>query len=807
MHQPAYADKAALDETRRTLSRLPGLVTPTEIRELRARLRDVQEGKAFYLQGGHCAETFAHCNAARIQPMVDVIDIMSRVLQKAIGKPVVALARMAGQYAKPRSSPTEVVRGVSMQSFKGDIINESTPTPDARTPRPDRMLEAYFRSAASLNCLRSASQTRLDRINPAMIKRVFQTLNSEPVRDAMRGAQKSSAFYGGNAADKGVAQELVDMKRARTTLSLGESLFVSHEGLLLEYEEPLTRRFDNAQGPMSCYFNCSTHMLWIGHRTRGLNDAHVEYFRGLANPVGVKVGPGTTADLLVKLISRLNPDDEPGKIILISRFGASGVRSALPALVDGVRKAGKRVIWVCDPMHGNTRKINGYKTRDFKNVLAEIVQTFQIHRELGSTLNGLHLEMCGEDVTECLGGPEKLTPKDLPRCFDTACDPRLNFQQSLALAFACGAVFGKGSAASQATASQATAGAEAREKRASNPVENKKSAPRVQYGRICGLDKRVSRLVFGCLFLGKTPDPLAMLDAVWAAGCNAFDIAAIYGTPEGQCEKIFGDWMRSRKIKREEVVIVTKGGCRGADTKWQPCLDPNFVQSDLSGSLQRLGVVYIDLYLLHRDDPSVTVESVVNMMSNLVKDRKIKTWGVSNWSLLRLRAAIQYAKRSGKTPPVADSLQMSLAQPSGPVWPGTTYYNDANAGFYEENRDSMAVFGWEALAKGFMAGKWKPEDVKTMEDKPYRERTLVKAYCNERNFARRQRAEKISKEKSVSGLGCVSANQVALAYLLHVPCNAFVLVGTTKIRNFESNLGMFTTGLTMKEARWLATGK
>lgn len=460
---------------------------------------------------------------------------------------------------------------------------------------------------------------------------------------------------------------------------------------------------------------------------------------------------------------------------------------ALPSLVAAVRDSGCKVIWTCDPMHGNTFKANGYKTRDFNHVVTEIANTIQIHKKAGTRFNGLHLEMTGEDVTECVGGPQKLTPEDLPRCFASTCDPRLNFQQAIGVAFAVGKLL------------------------QTKPLTQKKNTndsqltrlpahPSVTYGVVKGMEKPVSRLIFGTLGLHKTKEPMKLLDDIWAAGCNAFDTAAIYGEPEGKCEAILGQWIKSRNIDTSQLVIITKGGCSGADSKWTPRIDRHQIVSDLAGSLDRLGVPSIDLYLLHRDDPSIAVSDIVDTMTELVNQKKIEAWGVSNWALDRLQSAISYAAKNGKSAPVVDSTQASLAKPRGAVWPGTTYMTPARSEFYAKNKASLGVFAWEALAKGFMCGKWTEQDVNSVSTKDYREKTLINAYCTGSNFKRRHRAELLSKSKGVP------MHQIALSYLLNLDCNMFVLVGTTKSANFASNVGMFDVQLSDNEVAWLNEG-
>jgi len=796
-HQPVYQDKKELMSAKNTLSHLPALVSFEEVDALRSKLRSVYEGRSFYLQGGHCAETFDQCQKKKIQPMLDVMNIMTKVISDYTDLPVVTLGRMAGQYAKPRSSPTEVVDGVTMESYKGDIMNSRDALVNARIPDPNRMVQGYFRSAACLNFIRSSTYVS-KRASGEMMQQVRQILGTGMIRSCFHPGMLG--FGEDDYKFNKLSNMLIQKDNAvKNNMNLGENFFISHEGLLMEYEESMTREEPaDASEANGIHYNASTHMLWIGHRTRGLEDAHVEYFRGLHNPVGVKVGPGTTPELLVKLIKTLDPKNQPGKIILISRFGAEKVLKALPPLVEAVRDAGLKVIWVCDPMHGNTFKANGFKTRDFTDITKEILETISVHQSAGTRLNGLHLEMCGEDVTECIGGPEKLVPSDLSRCFLSACDPRLNFQQSVALSFAVGAAMAHSTQASEKKSK--TLASPKLTVNKDNSLLTKHQKTLVQYGKIHGLNKPVSKLIYGTLFLHKVADPFALLDSIWNSGCNAFDTAAIYGSPEGRCEEVLGSWIKSRNIDLNQLVVITKGGCSGADAKWAPRMGKSQIVQDLDGSLSRLGLDCVDMYLLHRDDPSIPVEDIVDTMHSLVLKGKILTWGVSNWSIDRLKAAIAYAKKNCYSAPVVDSTQASLATPKGPVWPGTTYMSNDRETFYAENRTEMSVLAWEALAKGFMTGKWNEEDLAIADSLPYRERTLVKAYCTTTNFKRRTRAELLAKSKGVA------LHNIALAYLLKCKCEMFVLVGTSKFKHFDSNLGMFNVSLTQKEFDWLRNG-
>ncbi len=423
VQMPAYPDAAALERAERQLAQYPPLVFAGEARALKARLAEAAEGRAFLLQGGDCAESFAEFNADIIRDTFKVVLQMAIVLTFAAKVPVVKVGRMAGQFAKPRSAPTEVMGGQELPSYRGDIINGFDFTPEARVPDPARMLQAYTQAAASLNLLRAFSKGGF-----ADIHRVHSwTLGFADGANAERyralSDRISDALDFMNAA--GVNGD--------TSAAIGEvDFYTSHEALLLEYEEALCR-IDSTTGlPVAG----SGHMLWIGDRTRQPDGAHVEFCRGVQNPVGLKCGPTLEADDLKRLIARLNPGNEPGRLTLIARFGAGQVGAHLPRLIRAVREEGAQVLWVCDPMHGNTIKSpSGYKTRPFERVLAEVREFFGVHAAEGTIPGGVHFEMTGKDVTECTGGLRALTDEDLSDRYHTACDPRLNASQSLELAF------------------------------------------------------------------------------------------------------------------------------------------------------------------------------------------------------------------------------------------------------------------------------------------------------------------------------------------------------------------------------------
>nr|WP_210338138.1 3-deoxy-7-phosphoheptulonate synthase class II [Devosia sp. MC532] len=421
---PAYPDMAALADAERQLASFPPLVFAGEARELKSRLGAVARGEAFLLQGGDCAESFAEHGADHIRDFFRVFLQMAVVLTHGGSKPVVKIGRVAGQFAKPRSADTEVIDGVELPSYRGDIINDIAFTEGSRVPDPARMLMAYRQSAATLNLLRAFSSggyAELTRIH-------------EWTMDFMKGSNSNARF-------EEVAKKIDDAITFMGALGLNPentpalkqtSFYTSHEALLLGYEEALTRRDSISKN----FYATSGHMLWIGDRTRNPDDAHVEYFAGIHNPIGVKCGPSLSNDDLLRLLDRLNPTDEAGRITLISRFGADKVRDHLPRLIETVQKAGRTVVWCCDPMHGNTIKAStGYKTRPFDSVLTEVKEFFSVHREMGTYAGGVHIEMTGDDVTECVGGMSAVTEQSLSDRYHTYCDPRLNGAQALELAF------------------------------------------------------------------------------------------------------------------------------------------------------------------------------------------------------------------------------------------------------------------------------------------------------------------------------------------------------------------------------------
>ncbi|RMD40471.1 hypothetical protein DV735_g4675, partial [Chaetothyriales sp. CBS 134920] len=441
-----YEDQEGFRQAVEKLKTLPPLVTPQEIVKLKNDLRQVALGNAFLLQGGDCAERFDYCNQSMIEAKVKLLLQMSLVLIYGAKKKVVRVARMAGQFAKPRSSPVETVGGVQMPSFRGDILNSYEPDLELRTPKPARLVDAYFHSAATLNYLRAALASGLADLHAPLDWSLGHVLDPG-VRDKYQR----------------IVSRITDTLEMMRTIGLDTGggletvdLFTSHEGLLLDYEESLTRLLKHPPNLQTTFYDTSAHFLWIGDRTRQLTHSHVHFFSGIANPIGVKVGPSMPASDLVPLLDTLNPSREIGKIVLITRYGADKIANHLPAHIRAVQASNHKgtVVWQCDPMHGNGRNATvtvrrgdgdgdesssktttTIKTRRFSDILSELQQALQIHRSLGSYLGGVHLELTGEAVTECVGGAENLTEEDLSLNYATFCDPRLNEKQSLELAF------------------------------------------------------------------------------------------------------------------------------------------------------------------------------------------------------------------------------------------------------------------------------------------------------------------------------------------------------------------------------------
>jgi len=420
---PEYTDEAALKQATDKLSSYPLLVFAGEARSLKQRLAAVSRGEAFLLQGGDCAESFAEFSSDNIRDTFRVMLQMAIVLTFGAKKPVVKVGRMAGQFAKPRSAPTETIDGVELPSYRGDIINDLPFTPEARMPKPAKMLEAYLHSAATLNLLRAfatGGYAKLDRVSSWNL----DFADGDNAKEYKQMAEKISASL--------AFMDACGVNSGTTHLMEQVEYYTSHEALLLPYEEALTRE-DSTSGEMLAG---SAHMLWIGDRTRQPDGAHVEYCRGVLNPIGIKCGPSMSTDDLKVLLEKLNPENEAGRITLIGRFGAGKVGDHLPQLIGAVKETGANVVWCADPMHGNTIKAeSGFKTRPFQSILTEIKEYAQICRAEGVYPGGIHLEMTGKNVTECTGGLQDLKDSDLSDRYHTACDPRLNASQALEVAF------------------------------------------------------------------------------------------------------------------------------------------------------------------------------------------------------------------------------------------------------------------------------------------------------------------------------------------------------------------------------------
>ena len=429
LQQPTYPDPGALAGALDRLRRMPPLVVPQEVDRLRSLLAEAAEGRRFLLQGGDCAEQFEDCTPEAIEGKLRVLLQMSVALTHGGRKPVIRVGRIAGQFAKPRSSPTERVGDRDLPSYRGDLVNGLAADEAARRPDPGRLLAAYFHASATLNHLRAlAAGGFADLHHPERWDLPGAPEEIPEYRRTLDQVRESLAFLEALGGVQREALERVDF-------------YTSHEALLLPYEEALTRWVPEAGG----HYNLGAHTLWVGERTRQLDGAHVEYLRGLRNPLGVKVGPGASPEDLLALLDRLDPRREPGRITLIPRFGVGRIASALPPLLRAVQASGHPVLWSCDPMHGNGTVVQvepgpgcparEVKTRDFAAILSELAQAFELHRAHGSRLGGVHIELTGEPVTECTGGTERLAPGDLARAYQTGCDPRLNGTQSLEMAF------------------------------------------------------------------------------------------------------------------------------------------------------------------------------------------------------------------------------------------------------------------------------------------------------------------------------------------------------------------------------------
>ena len=419
--QAVYGDEPALQTVLTRLAGMPPLVTSWEILSLKQQIAEAQAGKRFFLQGGDCAEIFSECESSIVANRLKVLLQMSLILLHGLEMPVLRIGRFAGQYAKPRSADTETRDGVTLPSYRGDMVNSPAFETTARRPDPERLLQAHSCSAMTMNFVR------------ALVDGGFADLHHPEYWDLgwVEHSPLAAEFH--RISDSiGQSVRFIETITGQAPGSLKRvDFFTSHEALHLPYEQALTRQVPRQWG----WFNLSTHFPWIGMRTAELDGAHVEMFRGIRNPMGIKVGPGMSPDWLKGLIRTLNPDNEAGRLVLIHRMGAGKVADHLPGLIAAAKATGSPLLWICDPMHGNTEKTaNGYKTRRFANIQSEVEQAFDIHAACGSRLGGLHLELTGENVTECIGGARELDENDLATCYKTTVDPRLNYEQALEMA-------------------------------------------------------------------------------------------------------------------------------------------------------------------------------------------------------------------------------------------------------------------------------------------------------------------------------------------------------------------------------------
>ncbi|MFM7623993.1 MAG: class II 3-deoxy-7-phosphoheptulonate synthase [Actinomycetota bacterium] len=419
--QPNWPDRTKLESAVKELRALPPLVFAGECDNLKAKVAQAARGEAFWLQGGDCAETFVGATADSIRNRIKTILQMAAVLQYGASMPVIKVGRMAGQFAKPRSNDIEKRGDVSLPAYRGDAVNDLEFTEQARTPDPSRLVKVYNTSSATLNLVRAFTQGGFADL------RLVHEWNKGFVKDSNAGAK-----YEALAKEIGRALDFMRSAGINPEEFKTVDFYSSHEALILEYEKALTR-IDSRTG---LPYDVSAHFIWIGERTRQLDGAHIDFAKKVKNPIGVKLGPKTTIDEMLKLMEVLNPDEEPGRLTFITRMGAKNIRTVLPPLVDAVKKSGRSVLWVCDPMHGNTYESpTGFKTRSFDEVLDEVKGFFEVHLGKGTHPGGIHIELTGDDVTECVGGAAEISHDDLATRYETACDPRLNHTQSLELAF------------------------------------------------------------------------------------------------------------------------------------------------------------------------------------------------------------------------------------------------------------------------------------------------------------------------------------------------------------------------------------
>jgi len=419
---PEYPDAEALEKAYTELNDLPPLITSWEVRALKKKLAKVAAGKSFLLQGGDCAESFDDCRSPKIVNLLKVLLQMSFIMIHEMGTPVVRMGRIAGQYAKPRSRNFEMVNGEKIPNYRGDLFNSIEPVREKRIPDPQRLIEGYHKAGLTLNFLRALSDEGFaDLHHPEYWELDFMKENNfyHEYEAMVNSILKAVSFMETIAPNQFDAVQKIN-------------IYTSHEGLNLHYDSAQTRQVPRRDG----WYNLSSHLVWLGNRTRDIDGAHVEYLRGIVNPIGIKIGPNYDMDETLRLIEKLNPTHEAGKIVLITRFGVDEVDNGLPALIKQINRQGMPVVWSCDPMHGNTFATDSdIKTRNFDDIIGEIRKTFAIHRNQGSYLGGVHLELTGDNVTECVGGARGVDEGELHRHYETYCDPRLNYQQSLELAF------------------------------------------------------------------------------------------------------------------------------------------------------------------------------------------------------------------------------------------------------------------------------------------------------------------------------------------------------------------------------------